>query len=268
MVLRWRSNSVAESSAVLPAEVIVVDDQQKAEVAQQATSRLLKKDKVDFMTGIVFSNILLTVGQPIFKSKTFYVSANAGPSQYAGEQCNPYFFNVAWQNDNLSEAIGKYVQDKRFRKVALVAPSYAGGKDAMTGFKRFYQGQDQRRDPHQARPARLRRRIGADPFAQARRGVFLFARRDGRELRQAVRRCRAVGRYAALRSRPVGRRGRDPLGRRAAARHVQLGALGARPGQRREQAFRRRFPGGVRTSAFAFRRAGLRRGAAHRRRGA
>ena len=124
----------------LPAELIVADDQQKPEVAQQMSAKLLKKDKVDFLTGIVFSNILLTVGQPIFKSKTFYVSAAAGPSQYAGEQCNPYFFSVASQNDNLPEAIGKYVQDKRFKKVALVAPNYAGGKDAMTGFKRYYQG--------------------------------------------------------------------------------------------------------------------------------
>lgn len=125
----------------LPAELIVVDDQQKPEVAQQASAKLLKRDKVDFMTGIVFSNVLLTVGQPIFKSKTFYVSANAGPSQYAGEQCNPYFFSVAAQNDSLPEAIGKYVQDKRFKKVVLIAPNYAGGKDAMAGFKRFYQGQ-------------------------------------------------------------------------------------------------------------------------------
>ncbi len=124
----------------LPVELIVVDDQQKPDVAQRATGKLLKKDKVDFMTGIVFSNIMLAVGQPIFKNKTFYVSANAGPSQYAGEQCNPYFFNVASQNDNLHEAVGKYVQDKRFKKVVLVAPDYAGGKDALAGFKRFYQG--------------------------------------------------------------------------------------------------------------------------------
>jgi len=124
----------------LPVELIVVDDQQQPGVAQRATVKLLKKEKVDFMTGIVFSNIMLAVGQPIFKNKTFYVSANAGPSQYAGEQCNPYFFNVASQNDNLHEAAGKYVQDKRFKKVVLVAPNYAGGKDALTGFKRFYQG--------------------------------------------------------------------------------------------------------------------------------
>ena len=122
----------------LPAEVVVADDQQKPEIAQQATEKFLKKDKVDFMTGIVFSNLMLAVGPAVFDSKTFFVSANAGPSQYAGEQCNPYFFNVAWQNDNLHEAVGKYVQDKGFNKVVLVAPNYPGGKDAMSGFKRYY----------------------------------------------------------------------------------------------------------------------------------
>ena len=122
----------------LPAEILLTDDQQKPDVAQQATEKFIKKEKVDFMTGIVFSNIMLAVGQPIFDSKTFFISANAGPSQYAGEQCNPFFFNVAWQNDNLHEAVGKYVQDKGFKNVVLVAPNYPGGKDAMVGFKRFY----------------------------------------------------------------------------------------------------------------------------------
>lgn len=125
----------------LPAELLVVDDQQNPDVAKQATDRLLKRDKVDFMTGIVFSNIMLAVGPSIFESKTYYVSANAGPSQYAGAQCNPYFFNVAWQNDNLHEAVGKHVAEKGFRNVALVAPNYPAGKDALTGFKRFYKGE-------------------------------------------------------------------------------------------------------------------------------
>lgn len=124
----------------LPVEVIIADDQQKPEVAQQITEKFLKRDKVDFMTGIVFSNLMLAVGPPVFANKTFFISANAGPSQYAGAQCNPYFFNVAWQNDNLHEAVGKYVQDKGFGKVVLVAPNYPGGKDAMVGFKRFYKG--------------------------------------------------------------------------------------------------------------------------------
>lgn len=125
----------------LPAEVIVADDQGKPDAAKQTADRLVKQEKVDFMTGVVFSNVMLAVGKPIFDSKTFYISANAGPSQLAGAQCNPYFFNVAWQNDNLHEAVGKTVQDKGFKKVALLAPNYPAGKDALAGFKRYFKGQ-------------------------------------------------------------------------------------------------------------------------------
>lgn len=125
----------------LPAKVLVVDDQQSPDAAKQTVDRLLKRDKVDFMTGVVFSNIMLAVGQPVFANKTFYLSANAGPSQLAGAQCNPYFFSVSYQNDNLHEAVGKIVNDRGFKKVAVLAPNYPAGKDAITGFKRFYKGE-------------------------------------------------------------------------------------------------------------------------------
>ena len=124
----------------LPAEVIVADDQQNPDMARQTAERMIKRDKVDFMTGIVFSNLMLAVGPPVFQSNTFYISANAGPSQYAGEQCNPYFFSASYQNDNMHEAVGKTVQDKGFKKVALIAPNYPAGKDALVGFKRYYKG--------------------------------------------------------------------------------------------------------------------------------
>lgn len=125
----------------LPAEVLVVDDQQSPDAAKQTVDRLIKREKVDFMTGVVFSNIMLAVGPSVFASKTFYLSANSGPSQLAGSQCNPYFFSVSYQNDNLHEAVGKIVNDRGFKKVALLAPNYPAGKDALAGFKRFYQGE-------------------------------------------------------------------------------------------------------------------------------
>lgn len=124
----------------LPAEVIVADDQASPDVGRQTADRLVKRDKVDFMTGIVFSNVMLAVGAPTFAAKTFYISANAGPSQLAGEQCNPYFFSASYQNDNMHEAVGKTVADKGFKRVALIAPNYPAGKDALAGFKRFYKG--------------------------------------------------------------------------------------------------------------------------------
>ena len=125
----------------LEADVIVADDQLSPDAAKQAADRLVKRDRVDFMTGVVFSNIMLAVGQPVFQSKTFYISANAGPSQYAGAQCNPYFFSASYQNDTIDEAAGKVVQDRGFKKVALIAPNYPAGKDHLNGFKRFYKGE-------------------------------------------------------------------------------------------------------------------------------
>jgi branched-chain amino acid transport system substrate-binding protein len=124
-----------------PAEVIVADDQGSPDVGRQTADRLIKRDKADFLTGVVFSNVMLAVAPPTFQSKTFYISANAGPSQLAGEQCSPYFFSAAWQNDNLHEAVGQTVLDKGFKKVALIAPNYPAGKDALTGFKRYYKGE-------------------------------------------------------------------------------------------------------------------------------
>ena len=124
-----------------PAEVIISDDQGSPDIGRQTADRLIKRDKVDFMTGVVFSNVMLAVGAPTFASKTFYVSANAGPSQFAGEQCNPYFFSASWQNDNLHEAVGQVVQEKGFKRVAVIAPNYPAGKDAITGFKRYYKGE-------------------------------------------------------------------------------------------------------------------------------
>ncbi|RDI94911.1 ABC transporter substrate-binding protein [Meiothermus sp. QL-1] len=136
LALRLQNNQLGG----LPAEVLIADDQQNPDVARQAVDRMLKRDRVDFLTGIIFSNVLLAVGEAIFEEKVFYISPNAGPSEYAGEQCNPYFVNVAWQNDNLHEAMGQYVQTRRFENVFLLAPNYPAGRDALTGFKRFFKG--------------------------------------------------------------------------------------------------------------------------------
>ncbi|MCB0127265.1 MAG: ABC transporter substrate-binding protein, partial [Caldilineaceae bacterium] len=118
--------------------VIVRDDQQAPDVANQAVQELLQNEQVDFMTGIIFSNIMLAVADTIFDAETFYISPNAGPSQLAGEGCNPFFFNVAWQNDNLHEAMGQYVMEQGYQNVYILAPDYPAGHDALTGFKRYY----------------------------------------------------------------------------------------------------------------------------------
>jgi branched-chain amino acid transport system substrate-binding protein len=121
-------------------ELLVADDAQKVENAKQVASRFLKKDDVDVMTGIIWSNVAMAVIPGVTREGKIYISPNAGPHELAGKGCDKNYFNVAWQNDNLHEAMGQYVTDKGLKRVYLLAPNYPAGKDALTGFKRFYKG--------------------------------------------------------------------------------------------------------------------------------
>lgn len=124
----------------LPVEVVEGDDQASPDVGKQMADRMLKRDKVDFMTGVVYSNVMLAVGAPTFAAKTFYISAAAGPASLAGAQCNPYFFGLSWQNDGQAEAMGKHMTEKGFKNVFILAPNYAGGRENLAGFKRYFKG--------------------------------------------------------------------------------------------------------------------------------
>lgn len=121
-------------------EMIVVDDARKVDNAKQIATRMVQQDQVDIMTGIVWSNLAMAVIPSVTADGTIYVSPNAGPSLLAGKRCHPNYFNVAWVNDNLHEAMGQYVQAQGYKNVYLLAPNYPAGQDALAGFKRFYQG--------------------------------------------------------------------------------------------------------------------------------
>jgi branched-chain amino acid transport system substrate-binding protein len=124
-----------------PIEVIYEDDQQKPEVGVQKSQKLIESDKVNFVVGFIWSNVLLASLKPIVDSQTFLISANAGPSQIAGEQCSPYFFSTSWQNDQTPQAMGEYMNQKGVKTAFLMGPNYAAGKDMLTGVRSTFKGQ-------------------------------------------------------------------------------------------------------------------------------
>jgi branched-chain amino acid transport system substrate-binding protein len=124
-----------------PVEVIYEDDQQKPEVGVQKTQKLIESDKVNFVAGYIWSNVLLASLKPVVDSQTFLIGANAGPSQIAGEQCSPYFFSTSWQNDQTPQAMGTYMNQKGVKTAFLMGPNYAAGKDMLTGVRSTFKGQ-------------------------------------------------------------------------------------------------------------------------------
>ena len=124
----------------LDVEVTYGDDQVKPDVGKQVAEEMLKKQQVDFVAGIIWSNVMLAVAPTVTDAGKIMVGTNAGPHELAGKQCNELFFTTSWQNDDTPEAMGKVMQDQGITDVYLMAPNYAAGKDMLNGFKRSYKG--------------------------------------------------------------------------------------------------------------------------------
>ncbi|MBW4981923.1 ABC transporter substrate-binding protein [Mameliella sp. CS4] len=130
-----------EQSGRTDIEVVIEDDQRKPDVAVQLADKLVQSEKVDVLTGIIWSNLAMAVVPSVTAQGKFYLSPNAGPSQLAGRGCNKNYFNVAWQNDAFNEAAGAWASENGIGKVFLMAPNYPAGKDMIAGFKRFFKGE-------------------------------------------------------------------------------------------------------------------------------
>ncbi len=124
----------------LPAQIVYGDDQFKPDVGRQVADEMMQRDKVDFLTGFIWLNVLLAVYQPVIQSGIILISANAGPHEIAGEECAPNFFSASWQNDQTPEAMGKYMADQKMDDIYMIAPNYPAGRDMMAGFKRYFKG--------------------------------------------------------------------------------------------------------------------------------
>lgn len=121
-------------------EVVIEDDLQKPDIAVQLADKMIQSEKVDILTGLIWSNLAMAVVPSALAQGKFYLSPNAGPSALAGKGCHPNYFNVAWQNDNLHEAAGAYATGIGYKNTFILAPNYPAGQDALTGFKRFFKG--------------------------------------------------------------------------------------------------------------------------------
>src|ERR1700704_4273261 len=120
-------------------EVVVADDELKPDGAVTKVKGLLERDKVDFVVGPIFSNILQAIHKPVTDTKTFLISPNAGPSSYAGKNCSPFFYVTSYQNDQVHEVLGKVAQDRGYKRVYVLVPNYQAGKDSAAGFKLDFQ---------------------------------------------------------------------------------------------------------------------------------
>jgi branched-chain amino acid transport system substrate-binding protein len=125
----------------LDANIIIIDDELKPDLAVAKARALIDNDKIDIFVGVIFSNVMMAVYGPLVDARVIVVSPNAGPSPIAGPQCSPYFFSTSWQNDQNAEVMGQYADTLGYRRVVTIAPDYQAGWDMVAGFRRYFRGQ-------------------------------------------------------------------------------------------------------------------------------
>ncbi|GAA6200068.1 ABC transporter substrate-binding protein [Aquicoccus sp. SU-CL01552] len=130
----------------LDLEVIFADDGFAPETGKQATDKLVKQDDVDFVTGYIWSHVLLASRKSALDAGKFLISANAGPSQIAGKLCDENFFSTSWQNDQTPMAMGEVLNRQGVKSLYVMAPNYAAGKDMVAGVERTFKGEIVGRD--------------------------------------------------------------------------------------------------------------------------
>ena len=124
----------------LDVEMFYGDDQVKPDVGVQVAEEMLKKHQVDFVSGIIWSNVMMAVVPVVTGANKIMVGSNAGASPLAGSQCNELYFSTSWNNDQTPEAMGKFLQDTGVNDIYVLAPNYQAGKDMVAGLKRYYKG--------------------------------------------------------------------------------------------------------------------------------
>ncbi len=122
-------------------EVVVVDDELKPQLAADKARKLVESDKVDFVVGPIFSNVLGAIFRPVTQAGVMLISPNAGSSAFAGKGCSPDFFVTSYENNQVHAVLGEYAQQQGYKRAFLMAPNYQAGKDAVAGFKSRFKGE-------------------------------------------------------------------------------------------------------------------------------
>ncbi len=126
--------------AGLDVKLIVEDDGFRPDVGRQKTVKLVKQDDVDFLTGYIWSHVLLASRKPALDAGKFLISANAGPAPLAGKLCHENFFSTSWQNDQVPMAMGEVLNQLGVKSLYIIAPNYTAGKNIVAGVTRTFKG--------------------------------------------------------------------------------------------------------------------------------
>jgi branched-chain amino acid transport system substrate-binding protein len=122
-------------------QIIFIDEdtEGKPEVGLVKTKKLVEKDRVHILAGIISSGVAYAVRDYVTEKKMPLVITNAGATKLTQEQRSPFIFRTSFANGQQDRAGGWYAYAKLgARKVIMIGSDYAAGHEKGDGFKKTF----------------------------------------------------------------------------------------------------------------------------------
>ena len=116
-------------------KLIKADTESKPTAGLAQVKKLILRDKVDIVVGIVSSGVAGAVRDYVHKSKTPLVIANAGNDALTGARCSSWIVRTSFSNSQINRDMGPWMAGEGYKKVFLMAFDYAAGHQMMDAFK-------------------------------------------------------------------------------------------------------------------------------------
>lgn len=118
-----------------PIELIRADTESKPNAGLAQVKRLILKDEVDLVVGIISSAVAAAVRDYVHKSETPLVISNAGDDDMTGKLCSPWVVRTSFSNSQINREMGPWMAKQGYKNVFMMAFDYKAGHQMMEAFR-------------------------------------------------------------------------------------------------------------------------------------
>lgn len=124
----------------LPVKLSTGDDKAVPSEGVSAASKLIDEDKIDIVTGITASNVLVAIEPAYLDADITVLVALAGANEYAGKNCAANLFVTSFDNDDWDMVMGKWETEHGYKSVYFIGQDYQAGWEHIAAAQKTYKG--------------------------------------------------------------------------------------------------------------------------------
>ncbi len=132
-------DEVGNTAAGKKIETIFEDDSNKADVGLTKAKKLVERDGVKVLSGIVSSSVAYALRDYVVTAKVPLVITVSGADGLTQQDAAPYIFRTSASGSQQSHVLGEWLYKKQgYRRMIILAPNYAMGYEQTGGFARTF----------------------------------------------------------------------------------------------------------------------------------